>query len=145
MIRIKDPAKSLPFYTDVLGMSVIKSKEIPAAGFNLYFLSYDERFPGPEPDEVPEGVAENLFREGVVELTWIYGTEKEEGKVYYNGNEEPVVGWVGFGLGVPDVNEAEAYLRGRGVEILDGEKMQGEMGGVAVLDPDGYRWILTQA
>lgn len=30
MFRIKDPAKSLPFYTDILGMEVIRKMDMEA-------------------------------------------------------------------------------------------------------------------
>ncbi|KAI0421631.1 Glyoxalase/Bleomycin resistance protein/Dihydroxybiphenyl dioxygenase [Xylaria grammica] len=82
MIRVKDAEKSLKFYQDVLGMSLFRTHEAPAAGFNLYFLGY----PG------PEGVPEDGFtarKEGLLELTWNYGTEKDEGFAYHNGNDQP--------------------------------------------------------
>ncbi|KAH8165074.1 hypothetical protein CIB48_g3219, partial [Xylaria polymorpha] len=82
MIRVKDAEKSLKFYQEVLGMTLFRTHEAPAASFNLYFLGY----PG------PEGVPENGFtamKEGLLELTWNYGTEKDESFKYHNGNDEP--------------------------------------------------------
>ena len=38
MLRIKDPALSLPFYQEVLGMTLLDSFEFPDMAFTLYFL-----------------------------------------------------------------------------------------------------------
>ena len=39
MLRVKDPAKSLAFYTGILGMTLLAVKKFPAMGFDLYFLA----------------------------------------------------------------------------------------------------------
>ncbi len=39
MIRIADPAKSLPFYVDMLGMTLIDKFNFPQYNFSLYFLT----------------------------------------------------------------------------------------------------------
>jgi len=80
MIRVKDAEKSLKFYQDVLGMKLLRTSENEKAGFNLYFLGY-----GPATAE-GEGTAD---REGLLELTWNYGTEKDEAFRYHDGNSEP--------------------------------------------------------
>lgn len=82
MIRVKDIEKSLKFYQDVLGMSLFRTNEQPAAKFNLYFLGY----PG------DKGAPEDGFTadyEGLLELTWNYGTEKDPDFKYHDGNSEP--------------------------------------------------------
>lgn len=82
MIRVKDAEKSLKFYQETLGMTLFRKVEQEAAGFNLYFLGY----PG------DKGVPADGFtaeREGLLELTWNYGTEKDESFKYHNGNDEP--------------------------------------------------------
>ena len=91
MLRVKDVEKSMQFYRSVLGMSLLRTIEQPEAKFNLYFLGYARE--GEERDYRGEGnpLAD---REGLVEFTWNYGTEKEEGFKYHNGNEEPQ----GFGV-----------------------------------------------
>ena len=47
MIRIKDQQKSLKFYQETMGMTLIRTVENSDNGFNLYFLGYprDKPFP----------------------------------------------------------------------------------------------------
>lgn len=82
MIRVKDAQKSLDFYQKVLGMSLLRTLENESAGFNLYFLGY------PEQQNVPAG-SDFSQNEGLLELTWNYGTEKDEAFKYHNGNDSP--------------------------------------------------------
>jgi len=87
MIRVKDHETSLKFYQEVMGMTLMRTSENEAAKFNLYFLGY------PGGKEVPETTANGVNpvadREGLLELTWNYGTEKDENFKYHNGNDEP--------------------------------------------------------
>ena len=87
MIRVKDPEKSLKFYQEVLGMSVMRVAENPANKFNLYFLGY----PGSKgvPTTSTDGTTYTADREGLLELTWNYGTESDPNFKYHNGNDEP--------------------------------------------------------
>lgn len=82
MIRVKDAEKSLKYYKDVLGMTLIRTLENSSAGFNLYFLGY----PGNKPVTDAMDITD---REGLLELTWNYGTEKDEDFRYHDGNQEP--------------------------------------------------------
>jgi lactoylglutathione lyase len=82
MIRVKDQEKSLKFYQEVLGMSLFRTSEAPSAGFNLYFLGYPGTLGVPKEGRTSD-------REGLLELTWNYGTEKDESFSYHNGNDEP--------------------------------------------------------
>lgn len=82
MIRVKDAEKSLQFYQQTLGMSLLRTVEQESAGFNLYFLGY----PGDKGVPADGFTAEH---EGLLELTWNYGTEKDESFKYHNGNDQP--------------------------------------------------------
>ena len=82
MLRVKDAEKSLKFYQDVLGMSVMRTHEAKEAGFNLYFLGYPGSKALPANNKTSD-------REGLLELTWNYGTEKDETFSYHDGNSEP--------------------------------------------------------
>ncbi|CZT17213.1 related to GLO1-glyoxalase I [Ramularia collo-cygni] len=136
MIRVKDKDVSLKFYEDIMGMTFLRSSENEAAGFNLYFLGYGGK---PKSDDSVNGVNPVASREGILELTWNYGTEKEEGKVYHDGNAEPQ----GFGhicVSVDDLNAACQRFEEKGVSWKK-RLTDGRMKNVAfVLDPDGY-WI----
>jgi lactoylglutathione lyase len=87
MIRIKDHEKSLKFYQEVFGMTLMRKSENEAAKFNLYFLGY----PGDKgvPTASANGVNPTADREGLLELTWNYGTEKDADFKYHNGNDQP--------------------------------------------------------
>ncbi|KAL9113532.1 MAG: hypothetical protein Q9227_002270, partial [Pyrenula ochraceoflavens] len=104
MIRVKDAEASLKFYQEVMGMTLMRVSEQKEAKFNLYFLGYPSGSDIPvEPS--PNGVNPLASHEGLLELTWNYGTEKEEGQVYHNGNTDPQ----GFGhicVSVDDLNMA---------------------------------------
>ncbi|KAL9000738.1 MAG: hypothetical protein Q9169_000774 [Polycauliona sp. 2 TL-2023] len=130
MIRVKDHTKSLRFYQETLGMSLLRTSESPSSGFNLYFLGY---VPGANNDTDTKNL------EGVLELTWNYGTEKDENFKYHDGNSEPQ----GFGhvaITVDDLDAACARFEEKGVRWKK-RLTDGRMKNVAfVLDPDGY-WI----
>jgi len=130
MLRVKDAEKSLKFYQDVFGMTLLRTHENEKAGFNLYFLGYGQK-PGDG-----EGTAD---REGLLELTWNYGTEKDEAFSYHDGNKEPQ----GFGhicVSVDNIDAACARLEGLKVNWKK-RLTDGRMKNVAfVLDPDGY-WV----
>jgi lactoylglutathione lyase len=103
MIRVKDKDVSLKFYQEVMGMGLKRTAENKDAGFNLYFLAYGP----PAPEQSANGVNPVADREGILELTWNYGTEKEEGQVYHNGNDEPQ----GFGHICVSVDNLEAACK----------------------------------
>ena len=101
MLRVKDAQKSLDFYTKTMGMTLKRTSENPDNKFNLYFLSYDAT----PTKQTANNVNPIADHEGILELTWNYGTENQEGKVYHNGNDEPQ----GFGhiaVVVDDVEKA---------------------------------------
>jgi lactoylglutathione lyase len=104
MIRVKDAEKSLAFYQDVMGMKLLRTVEAKPAGFNLYFLGYEKS------DSSTQGY------EGLLELTWNYGTEKDADFKYHNGNDEPQ----GFGhicVSVDDIQAACDRFEEKSVSI----------------------------
>ena len=83
MIRVKDYKISLDFYQNTMGMQLLRTSENENAGFNLYFLAYPSDNGPLDIDHATAG------KEGVLELTWNYGTEKDSDFKYHNGNVEP--------------------------------------------------------
>ena len=129
MIRVKDISASLKFYQETMGMSLIRTSENSSAGFNLYFLGYGSS----------QQTNTTTHREGLLELTWNYGTEKDADFRYHNGNDQPQ----GFGhiaVSVDDLDKACERFEESGVRWKK-RLTEGRMKNVAfVLDPDGY-WI----
>ncbi len=79
-------------------MSLLRTHESPENKFNLYFLGYRH---GDEPAADAADTSKGnpiAYREGLLELTWNYGTEKEEKFKYSNGNESDPQG---FGVMLP--------------------------------------------
>lgn len=140
MLRVRDPEKSVAFYRDVLGMTMLQRFDFPEAKFSLYFLAYLR----PEDGTVPEdkaAAAEFVFRQkAALELTHNWGTETDAGFAgYHTGNTEPR-GFGHIGITVPDVYAAAARFETLGVEFVK-RPDDGRMKGLAFIkDPDGY-WI----
>lgn len=130
MIRVKDKDASLKFYQEKLGMTLLRTSVNADAKFNLYFLGY--------PDQSGKSDASTALREGILELTWNYGTEKDEGLSYHNGNDQPQ-GFRSIGITVDDLPAACERFEQKDVRwqkrITEGSSQTASM-----LDPDGY-WI----
>ena len=119
MIRVGDLDRSIKFYTDVLGMKLLRRKDYPDGKFTLAFVGY-----GPETEHA------------VVELTFNWGTEK-----YDLGN--------GFGhiaLEVDDAYKACDEIKKRGGKVTReaGPMKHGSTVIAFVEDPDGYKIELIQ-
>ncbi len=114
MLRTGDLQRSIDFYTQVLGMRLLRQHDYPDGEFTLAFLGYGE-----ESDEA------------VIELTYNWGVES-----YDLGN-----GYGHIALEVDDVYEATAAIRERGGRILrDAGPMNAGTTIIAfVEDPDGYQ------
>jgi len=113
MIRVGNLERSIQFYTDVMGMKLLRKKDYPAGKFTLAFVGY-----GDETEHT------------VIELTHNWDTEK-----YDLGN--------GFGhlaIEVDDVYEAAQAVREKGGKIIReaGPMNAGTTIIAFVEDPDGY-------
>jgi len=114
MLRVGDLQKSISFYTELLGMKLLRQKDYPDGKFTLAFVGY-----GDEKDNT------------VIELTHNWDTEN-----YDMGN--------GFGhlaIEVDDVYKATDDIRGRGGKVIrDAGPMNAGTTIIAfVEDPDGYQ------
>jgi len=127
MLRVKDPEKSLDFYTKHFGMTLLSKGDYD--GFSLYFLG-----------SVPEGESSLPPGRPVLELTHNHGTEDDADFAYLSGNEDGRKGFGHTGFLVDDV-----YTKCKELEVA-GYAMQkapdaGSMKGLAFArDPDGY-WV----
>ena len=141
MLRIRDPEKSLPFYRDVLGMTLLNRFDFPEMKFSLYFMAFHRpESDGPIPED-KAARAEYTFRQkAAVELTHNWGTESDPAFAgYHNGNSDPR-GFGHIGITVPDVYAACERFEKLGVEFVK-RPDDGKMKGLAFIkDPDGY-WI----
>ena len=138
MLRVKDVAKSLDFYTRVLGFTVVRKRDFDEAAFSLYFLVRVADRSAIPADEPARGQW-LLSQPGVLELTHNHGTQDDAGFAYHDGNSEPR----GFGhicISVPDVEAACARFEALGVPFQK-RLTDGRMKDIAFIkDPDGY-WV----
>ena len=118
MLRIKDPEKSLNFYTDILGMTLLKKLDFPEYEFSLYFLSYLRPNDDPVPENKNDRFAYTLSQKAVLELTHNWGTEKDVNFSHHDGNSDPR-GFGHIGITVPDVYEACSRFKEKGVELQE--------------------------
>ena len=114
MLRVGDLQRSVRFYTEVLGMKLLRTTERPEQKYSLAFVGYDTE-----------------ERSAVIELTYNYGVERYEmGGAFGH-----------IAIGVPDVAGACAKVRGAGGKVT---REPGPVkGGGSVIafveDPDGYK------
>ena len=119
MLRVGDLDRSIAFYTEVLGMRLLRRQDYPEGKFTLAFVGY-----GDEADSA------------VIELTHNW-----EVPAYDLGN--------GFGhiaLAVPDARRACDDIRARGGKVVReaGPMKHGNTVIAFVEDPDGYKIELIQ-
>ncbi|XP_065942827.1 lactoylglutathione lyase [Magallana gigas] len=115
MLRVKDPKRSLEFYTKVMGMRLLKKFDFPAMSFSLYFMGYDKA------ENIPQDETERtryVFQQkATLELTHNWGTENDPEQSYHNGNSDPR-GFGHIGIVVPDVDKACERFESLGVEFV---------------------------
>ncbi len=140
MMRIKDPKRSLDFYSRVLGMCLVRRFDFPEMNFTLYFLGMvDEDEETSIPGDKGKRATWVFGQKAMLELTHNWGTEEDEGFEYHNGNDQPQ-GFGHIGFTVPDVYAACERFKSLDVEFVK-EVDAGKMQGLAFIrDPDGY-WI----
>ena len=119
MLRVGDLERSIAFYTEVLGMDLLRRKEYPSGRFTLAFLGY-----GPEENNT------------VLELTHNWDTSS------YNLG----AGYGHIALGVSNINETCEMIRTNGGKIVrePGAMKHGTTVIAFVEDPDGYKIELIQ-
>ena len=119
MLRVGDMPRSVRFYTEALGMKVLRTTERPEQKYSLTFVGYDTE-----------------DRSAVLELTYNYGVSKYE-----------LGGAFGHvAISVPDVAKACDKVRALGGKVT---REPGPVkGGTSVIafveDPDGYKSELLQ-
>lgn len=141
MLRIKDPLRSLDFYSRCLGMQLVRRLDFPEMSFTLYFLGFiDEASEKGVPTEDADARTTWTFdHPGLLELTHNWGSEVDPEVQYHNGNDQPQ-GYGHIGVTVPDVHAACDRLRELDVDFVK-DVDDGRMKGLAFIrDPDGY-WI----
>lgn len=140
MLRIKDPERSLDFYTRIMGMRLVRRLDFAEMKFSLYFLAYLSEAQAAEvPHDDAERTSFTFSREAMLELTHNWGSEDDPDMSYHNGNSEPR-GFGHIGVAVPDVYAAAERFEKLGVEFVK-KPDDGKMKGLAFIkDPDGY-WI----
>ena len=113
MLRVGNLDTSIKFYTEVLGMKLLRQKDYPDGKFTLAFIGYGEE-------------SENT----VIELTHNWDTDK-----YDIGD-----GYGHIAIEVDDVHRATDDIRQRGGKIIrDAGPMNAGTTIIAfVEDPDGY-------
>jgi len=145
MIRVKDAKKSLKFYQDYFGMSLVAEKHFPQWKFSLYFLTslVEGGEGGPkegvslESDEAFEALKGRYGP--VLELTHNHGTEDDESFSYHDGNTNPK-GFGHIGFLVDDIYQTCDILEAEGVPSIK-KPDAGKIKGIAfVKDPNGY-WV----
>jgi lactoylglutathione lyase len=114
MLRVGDLERSIQFYTEVLGMQLLRQKDYPDGEFTLAFLGY-----GPESEHT------------AIELTYNWGVDH-----YDLGS-----GYGHIALEVDDVYAATDEIRARGGKIIrDAGPMNAGTTIIAFIeDPDGYQ------
>ena len=139
MLRVKDPAVSLDFYTRLFGMRLLRKLDFPEMKFSLYFLHRPHEGDAPPPEDIGERTAWTFSQRGILELTHNWGTEAQADFKYHDGNAQPQ----GFGhicFSVPDLDAAIRWFDEHQVSYVKRPE-QGKMRDVAFIrDPDGY-WI----
>lgn len=114
MLRVGDLDKSIAFYTDVLGMRLLRRNDYPGGKFTLAFLGYQDEAEG-----------------AVLELTYNWGVESYDLGTAYGH----------IAIEVEDACKACDLVKQRGGKVIsEAASMQGSATVLAFIeDPDGYK------
>jgi lactoylglutathione lyase len=114
MLRVGDLQRSVKFYTEVLGMKLLRTTERPEQKYSLAFVGYDTE-----------------DRASVLELTYNHGVERYE----------PGTAFGHVAIEMPDVAGACDKVRQMGGRVTrDAGPVKGGSTVIAfVEDPDGYK------
>ena len=120
MIRVRDLDASLQFYTNLLGMKLLRKRDYPTGKFTLAFVGYGDE-------------SSNT----VIELTHNWDQAEPDNLASAFGH---------LAVGVPDVYKTCERLAAAGVEIPRPAGPMAHGGSVIAFieDPDGYRIELIQ-
>ena len=114
MLRVGDLQRSVKFYTEVLGMKLLRTTDRPEQKYSLAFVGYDDE-----------------KRSAVLELTYNYGVERYELGTAFGH----------VAIGVPDVKQSCEKVRSNGGKVT--REAGPVKGGTSVIafveDPDGYK------
>lgn len=119
MLRVGNLQRSIDFYTQVLGMTLLRTSDNPEYKYSLAFVGY-----GSNPDHAE------------LELTYNYGVETYDMGTAYGH----------IALGVPDAKAACDKIRAAGGTITrEAGPVKGGSTVIAfVTDPDGYKVELIE-
>jgi lactoylglutathione lyase len=119
MLRVGDLQRSIHFYTEVMGMTLLRTSENPSQNYSLAFLGYGKN---PEHAEL--------------ELTYNHGVSSYEMGTAYGH----------IAIGVPDAYAACEKIRANGGKVTrEAGPVKGGTTVIAfVTDPDGYKVELIQ-
>lgn len=119
MLRVGDLQRSVRFYTDVLGMNLLRTTERPEQKYSLAFVGY-----GTNPEHAE------------LELTYNHGVDSYEVGTAFGH----------IAIGVPDVYASCERIRAAGGNITrePGPVKGGNTVIAFVTDPDGYKIELIQ-
>jgi len=114
MLRVGNLDRSVKFYTDVLGMKLLRTTDRPDQKYSLAFVGYDTE-----------------DKAAVIELTYNYGVDKYDlGSAFGH-----------IAIEIPDVKKACDAVRAKGGTVT--REAGPVKGGTTVIafvqDPDGYK------
>ena len=135
MLRVKDPAIALDFYTRILGLRVLRKLDFEEMSFSLYFLAHPQ--PGElVPDDSGERMAHTFQQRGVLELTHNWDTAQ-----YVLGNA-----YGHIAIEIDDIYACCEEVRQKGGKVVrePGPMKHGSTVIAFVEDPDGYKIEFTQ-